>query len=272
MFPKPKPSYIFFLQNGVVDGLHRDTSPQVSIGASLGSENGSVASCNSSKRPKDLVMPPLKGYQDKRFQELGDDHGSLPSTPEVDGNPDVPGGAEDEVLENDTKHLISRFLQEFTGLSKRQWSESKELSTMNRVVEDLLTKHRFAYNGIIKKLSLDDKSEDMTFVTKTARSLFADGITNWGRISSLVAFGAVVAVHLKEKGREECVELVGQEISTYLLSEQKDWLLKNNSWSGFVEFFRITDPESTVRNTLMAVAGFAGLGATLALLISVCWP
>lgn len=36
---------------------------------------------------------------------------------------------------------------------------------------------------------------------------------------------------------------------------------------GFVEFFRVADPESTVRNTLMAVAGVAGLGATLALLI-----
>lgn len=36
---------------------------------------------------------------------------------------------------------------------------------------------------------------------------------------------------------------------------------------GFVEFFRVADPESTVRNTLMAFAGFAGIGATLALLI-----
>lgn len=36
---------------------------------------------------------------------------------------------------------------------------------------------------------------------------------------------------------------------------------------GFVEFFQVSDPESTVRNMLMAVAGVAGLGATLALLI-----
>lgn len=31
---------------------------------------------------------------------------------------------------------------------------------------------------------------------------------------------------------------------------------------GFVEFFRVEDPESTVRNTLMAVAGL-GIGACL---------
>lgn len=36
---------------------------------------------------------------------------------------------------------------------------------------------------------------------------------------------------------------------------------------GFVEFFQVSDPESSVRNMLMAVAGVAGLGATLALLI-----
>lgn len=36
---------------------------------------------------------------------------------------------------------------------------------------------------------------------------------------------------------------------------------------GFVEFFQVPDPESTVRNVLMAVAGVAGIGATLALLI-----
>lgn len=36
---------------------------------------------------------------------------------------------------------------------------------------------------------------------------------------------------------------------------------------GFVDFFRVADPESTVRNLLMAVAGVAGIGATLALLI-----
>ena len=82
---------------------------------------------------------------------------------------------------------------------------------------------------MVNKLSLDDR-EDTSFVSSVARSLFADGTTNWGRIVSLVAFGAVVSQYLKEKGRGHCVEQVGQEISTYLLTEQRDWLIKNNSW------------------------------------------
>lgn len=33
---------------------------------------------------------------------------------------------------------------------------------------------------------------------------------------------------------------------------------------GFVEFFRVSDPETTVRNTLVAFLGIAGVGALLA--------
>uniref|UniRef100_I3KXG5 MCL1 apoptosis regulator, BCL2 family member b n=1 Tax=Oreochromis niloticus TaxID=8128 RepID=I3KXG5_ORENI len=172
--------------------------------------------------------------------------GSLPSTPE------------------ETKLIIHSFLGDFTGLSQPQRKETKALKMMKRVVADVLEKHRYAYNGMINKLSLDEREEDMSFV---AKSLFGDHTTNWGRIVSFVAFGAVVSQHLKEKGRDNCVVLVSQEISAYLLSEQRDWIIKNNAWDGFVAFVRVADPESIVRNTLMAFAGFACIGATLALLI-----
>ncbi|XP_013873162.1 induced myeloid leukemia cell differentiation protein Mcl-1b [Austrofundulus limnaeus] len=266
MFPNPRqmsPSVIsFLLQNGVADGLHRDSAPQIPVGASVDSEHGNAASCNSSKRPSELGS--LKGYFNKGFHEhsRSDDFGSLPSTPE--GELD---GETEDVLENDTRQLLGRFLSDFTGLSKPRWTENKELSTMKRVVEDLLSRHSIAYNGMVKKLSLDKTKDDVTFVKKVAQSLFGDGTTNWGRIASLVAFGAVVSQYLKDTGRENCVELVGQEISEYLLTEQKDWLVQNNSWDGFVDFFQVTNPESSIRNTLMAVAGVAGIGATLALLI-----
>ncbi|KAM9355434.1 induced myeloid leukemia cell differentiation protein Mcl-1-like [Pholidichthys leucotaenia] len=194
--------------------------------------------------------------------------GSLPCMPELqcDSEADVSGySTAYKALENETKRLLSRFLLDFTGISKCQRNEEKAISTMKRVVNDVLQKHRYAYNGMINKLSLANRGDDMSFVSEVARSLFADQTTNWGRITSLVAFGAAVCQYLKEKGRENCVELVSQEISTYLLSEQRDWLLKNNSWDGFVEFFHVEDPESTVRRTLVAFAGLAGIGAALAL-------
>ncbi|TDH11305.1 hypothetical protein EPR50_G00059610 [Perca flavescens] len=258
-------------QNGVVEGPilygSGNSSPQIAMGSAKESHNGNAGSNDTPKRPKNLGV---NGYVTKHHREDSEDldDGSLPCTPEPDAELEVPScPAGDAVLANDTRQLIGRFLRDFTGLSKPQWNESRALATMKRVVEDVLEKHRYAYNGMVNKLSLDERTDDASFVSAVAKSLFADGTTNWGRIASLIAFGAVVSQYLKERGSENCVELVGQEISTYLLTDQRDWLVKNNAWDGFVEFFRVADPESTVRNTLMAFAGFAGIGATLALLI-----
>lgn len=150
---------------------------------------------------------------------------------------------------------------------------------------------------MVNKLSMENR-EDVRFVGLVAKSMFEDGATNWGRVASLVTFGAVVAQYMQERGRRECVEQVAQEISSYLLTDQRDWLVKNKAWvssrrreggtgecgitagvltltsplppllqDGFAEFFQVSDAESTVRHVLMAVAGVAGIGAGLALLI-----
>ncbi|KAM9852398.1 induced myeloid leukemia cell differentiation protein Mcl-1b [Aulostomus maculatus] len=257
-------------QNGAVDGtLHLGCgapSPQLERAAATDSLGGSNST--PKQRPSAIGVSSKNGFATKGLltDDSGLDQGSLQCTPELESLSEIDSAA-DEVLENDTRQLIARFLTDFTGISKAPFIESKILSTMKRVVKDILEKHRFAYNGMINRLSLDDRGDNVSFVRRVAESLFSDGTTNWGRVASLVAFGAVVCQHMKEKGRGNCVELVGQEISSYLLSDQRDWLVENNSWDGFVEFFRVADPESTVRNTLTAFAGVAAIGATLALLI-----
>ncbi|CAL8287678.1 unnamed protein product [Merluccius merluccius] len=197
-----------------------------------------------------------------------DDGGSLPCTPEFPGNDEL------DTLTGETRRLIHSYLAYVAGLSSSSSSSSSSKrkqeqvqATMARVVQDVLEKHQYAFNGMIKKMNLDDRGEDMSFVTSVAESLFSDGTTNWGRVASLVAFGASVSQNLKSRGMDHCVRLVADEISTYLLSHQREWLVKNQSWDGFAEFFRVADHETTVRNTLMAMAGFAGIGATIALLI-----
>ncbi|KAL0961672.1 hypothetical protein UPYG_G00352890 [Umbra pygmaea] len=138
---------------------------------------------------------------------------------------------------------------------------------MKRVVDNVFWKYSYTYKGMINRLLLDDRGDDVRFVSAVAKSLFADGTVNWGCIVSLLAFGAALSHHLKDKGNENCTELVGEEISVYLLTDQRDWLIKNNSWDGFVEFFRVADRESTFTNVLLTIAGFAGFGAILTLLI-----
>ncbi|XP_061826244.1 induced myeloid leukemia cell differentiation protein Mcl-1 homolog [Nerophis lumbriciformis] len=179
--------------------------------------------------------------------------------------PGACGDADGRSLDSDTRQLISRFLSDFTGLSKASWTPSKVQTLTKRVVTNLVDKHRFVYNGIIQQLSLDQRGNDMAFVSEVSQSMFADGITNWGRIASLMAFGAVVSLYLKEKGRVCCVEMVAQEISSYLLSHQRMWLVEHNSWDGFVEFFQEADPECAVINSLLTFVGMASIAAVLLL-------
>ncbi|XP_041725026.2 induced myeloid leukemia cell differentiation protein Mcl-1 homolog [Coregonus clupeaformis] len=177
-----------------------------------------------------------------------------------------------DLLDTETMHLMKCLLGECTGVWKQSQHESKALSTMKRVVGQVLERHRCSYNGMINRLSLDDRGDDVKFIGVIATSLFDDGTVNWGRVASLAAFGYAVCQYWTEKGREDCVERVGDEISAYLLTDQRDWLVKHNSWEGFVEFFGVSEPESskcdsTLSNILMTVAAGAGIVAMLTTLL-----
>ncbi|KAI7798672.1 induced myeloid leukemia cell differentiation protein Mcl-1a [Triplophysa rosa] len=201
----------------------------------------------------------LKGlHLDGRFVSAAD--ASLPSTPD----PQEFGSAE---LERDTRQLLVDFYRTHTGMCSPGRNTHPALPTLRRVVDDILEKHRITYKGMAQRLQLDSQSDDMDFISSIAHKMFSDGSTNWGRITSLVAFGAVVCVRLKELQKEICVDRVAEHISSFLISEQRDWLLSNKGWHGFVEFFRVEDVESVVRNALMAFAGVASIGAGLAFLI-----
>uniref|UniRef100_A0A671U992 Bcl-2 Bcl-2 homology region 1-3 domain-containing protein n=1 Tax=Sparus aurata TaxID=8175 RepID=A0A671U992_SPAAU len=156
---------------------------------------------------------------------------------------------EDEALETVTRQLMKSFLGEFTGLLKPMPHRSKALWTMRRVVDDILETHKCDYNGMIDQLSLDSR-DNVEFVSAVANSLFSDGTSNWCRVASLTAFGAVVCQYFKDKGKDSYVEMVGDEIALYLLTKQKDWLIDNNSWDGFVGYFRPADSTSTLMNII----------------------
>ncbi|KAM9487849.1 induced myeloid leukemia cell differentiation protein Mcl-1b [Clarias gariepinus] len=218
------------------------------------------------EKPFAIVAPiqrtaPLNlGVSPSNQRGLPDD--SLPNSPESDCD-EVPGLG---FLDHNTQEIIADFFQLITSPSHSCARHHKVLQTMKRVVDGLLVKHELVYKGMFNKLSLDEKGDDMRVVGSVAKELFSDGITNWGRIASLLAFGVAVARYEKESGRGHCVSLVAHEISTYLMDNQKEWFLKNNSWDGFVEFFHVPDPESSTRTALLAFATVAGIGSVLAYL------
>lgn len=122
-------------QNGV-------SSP---LGSSIDSLNGNVSV--PSKRPTNLVITSEKEYDAKNHRnESGNNDGSLPSSPESYSEGSAcPAG--DEVLASDTRQLVSLFLRDGTGPSNANLKKNKPLSTMKRVVEDVLVKYRITYNG-----------------------------------------------------------------------------------------------------------------------------
>ncbi|KAL6118493.1 mcl1 [Pungitius sinensis] len=189
------------------------------------------------------------------------DEGSEPSS--------VPGRrAGDDVLNGETRQLIAGCLAEYTTAVVRvPRSESKALSTMKRVVGDLLTKHTFAFNGMVSKASSIDQGKDTKCIGAVADYLFADGVTNWSRVAALVAFGSTLCQQAADGDRGDRVKLVGDEISTYLLTNQKTWLEDNDSWNGFVEFFRTMEPEYTSSSAVVTFAKYLVVGVTLTLLI-----
>lgn len=64
-------------------------------------------------------------------------------------------------------------------------------------------------------------------LSSMADKLFLDGIVNWGRIVSLTAFG--VSLHRLGK-TSDSAEVIAEDLSEYLLSKHKAWLIENRSW------------------------------------------
>ncbi|XP_062394827.1 induced myeloid leukemia cell differentiation protein Mcl-1b [Sardina pilchardus] len=224
---------------------------------------------NRASRPTDLGRITTRSNAfSSRFSGSSQAGGSQASSPE--SSQDVDSLAEDSInsqLVNDTRNLVEVFFRSYSGLKHTRCSQPKALATMDRLVKSLVVKHELVYKGMINRLNFDERGDDMSFISSVAKDMFSDGKTNWGRIASLFSFGAVLCSHLKSRGQEGSIEEVGNLISSYLLSDQLDWMINNKEWEGFVEFFHEQDPESAVRGALTVIAGMAGIGAGLAFLI-----
>ncbi|XP_065607679.1 induced myeloid leukemia cell differentiation protein Mcl-1 [Cyrtonyx montezumae] len=227
-------------------------------------------------RPVALWSPEeeLDGCEPESERGPGGD--SLPSTP-----PELP-----DELRRDSLELILRYLREAVGEAEPSVKKlfpgllggpgrpgraggavmEKALETLRRVGDGVMQKHELAFQGMLRKLEIK-KEEDLHSVREVAAHVFSDGVTNWGRVVTLISFGAFVAKHLKSINQEKCISSLAGIITDALVSSKREWLLSQGGWEGFVDFFRVEDLESSIRNVLMAFAGVAGLGASLAYMI-----
>ncbi|XP_053906642.1 induced myeloid leukemia cell differentiation protein Mcl-1 isoform X2 [Cuculus canorus] len=201
--------------------------------------------------------------------------------------PGTPPGPPDR-LRQDTLELINRYLREAAGQSEPGLKKKlfpallggpawpgggsgdavmeKALETLRRVGDGVMQKHELAFQGMLRKLEIQ-KEEDLQSVCELSAHMFSDGVTNWGRVVTLISFGAFVAKHLKSINQEKCISSLAGIITDALVSSKREWIMSQGGWEGFVDFFRVEDLEGSIRNILMAFAGVAGLGASLAYMI-----
>ena len=136
---------------GVVEGPMHYGAGNPSFQMTRDTQHGAVVTASEApQRPKKLSVndsPKLSHLSD--FVSKNDvDEGSLPCTPELESEIDLSScSAADEVLEQDTRHLISSFLVDFVSVSQPRRKQSEAHSTMQRVVEEVIEKHRYLYNG-----------------------------------------------------------------------------------------------------------------------------
>ncbi|XP_017525734.1 induced myeloid leukemia cell differentiation protein Mcl-1 isoform X1 [Manis javanica] len=213
------------------------------------------------KRPAVLPLLELVG---EPSNGSGTD-GSLPSTP--------PAEEEEDELYRQSLEIISRYLQEqATGAKDVKpmgvcgAASRKALETLRRVGDGVQRNHETAFQGMLRKLDIKNE-DDVKSLSRVMVHVFSDGVTNWGRIVTLISFGAIVAKHLKSINQESCIVPLAESITDVLVRTKRDWLVKQRGWDGFVEFFRVEDLEGGIRNVLLAFAGVAGVGAGLAYLI-----
>ncbi|NWY39588.1 MCL1 protein, partial [Sylvia atricapilla] len=168
--------------------------------------------------------------------------------PAADSLPGTPPGPPDG-LRQDSLELISRYLREVTGeaepASKKLFPGllggpgrpgsagdavmEKALETLRRVGDGVMRKHELAFQGMLRKLEIQQE-EDLQSVVEVAAHVFSDGVTNWGRVVTLISFGAFVAKHLKSIKQEQSISSLAGIITDALVSSKREWLESQRGW------------------------------------------
>lgn len=72
---------------------------------------------------------------------------------------------------------------------------------------------------------------EASVITSVAREIYSDGILNWGRLVSLVAFGAALLRLSKASHRAlDRAREIGVSIAAYMTSNHMDWFMDNGGW------------------------------------------
>ncbi|KAE8588093.1 hypothetical protein XENTR_v10022338 [Xenopus tropicalis] len=176
--------------------------------------------------------------------------GSLTASQEGELDEDIDGGSQGsssppdspvcpkDGLYMDTQQLILAFFrgycgEETSGLKAsfllHHGAHPKALETLQRVGGDIIEKHHMAFTGMLQRLSIHSR-EDLQKLSEVPALVFNDGVTNWGRIVTVISFGAFVAKHLKSIDLEDCIMALAEHFTLFLMTSKKDWIIQEKGW------------------------------------------
>ncbi|XP_006009177.1 bcl-2-like protein 10 [Latimeria chalumnae] len=172
-------------------------------------------------------------------------------------------------LKEETRLLANDFIQFCLGSGRT--APNPAARVLRRVTAELERQNQALFDSF--QGNCGPEAELGSVLKRVAEQLEAEGGLNWGRVVSLFAFAGCLAKGVQRAQNEECAMgaccgKLAEALVNYLAKERGDWLEENGGWDGFYKFFERSDhyQESTVRNALMAAAGFgiAGLAFLLA--------
>jgi len=177
---------------------------------------------------------------------------------ETNNNPEcVP-----ENVKQTARELADYIVHHMVGTRKRK-PPSKHAETLQRTTEEMYHRHEILFSSMAQKL---DVAKDNAYATfkNVADEIFTDGKYNWGRIVSVYAFGACLAVHCYNSPvnpkDENAVRRIALFVGNYVANSLSGWIHANGGWDAFDDYFpKETSYEDTIWKGLVITA--LGLGA-----------
>ena len=132
----------------------------------------------------------------------------------------------------DTIHHISK-------AKKNRKPSNKHAVTLRRTVEEMSMKHEILFNGMVKKLQIDQENAFIIF-TNVANEIFKDKQYNWGRVVSLYAFGARMARHVIETDRTniKLVDKIADIVGKFVAESLGKWIHEQGGWVSFILYIQ----------------------------------
>ena len=67
-------------------------------------------------------------------------------------------------------------------------------------------------------------------VKSVAYQMFEDGVINWGRVITLLAFGELLSHHCERRKILGCVEAISNAIAIFIFDKLALWIIDNGGW------------------------------------------